>query len=238
MLPPPLPLFSPSPKAPPPPPWLHGSSTQSRDSAPPVPPPPAEATPSKPRTDSPKPAPARKNTKTTAKPLTAGVPGGRTHRAVLGIIRRVRSLEVSDAPSPSSVHASNAGATAAAFHLPIEPSPPRESGQEVVEKAKPRAVPWAAARDEGLKVALRREKKPREPTRAETELETDALDRLRRLARGMGRWVRAKKAGVTDEVVKEMRREWASGEELAAVRIVEPLRRSMDRAREILEVRP
>ncbi|CAD6244861.1 unnamed protein product [Miscanthus lutarioriparius] len=237
MLPPLLPLFSPSPKAPPPPPWLHGSSTQSRDSAPPVPPPPAEATPPKPRTDSPKPAPARKNTKTTAKPLTAGVPGGRTHRAVLGIIRRVRSLEVSDAPSPSSVHASNAGATATAFHLPIEPSPPREPGQEVVEKAKPRAVPWAAARDEDLKVALRREKKPREPTRAETELETDELDRLRRLARGMGRWARAKKAGITDEVVEEMRREWASGEELAAVRIVEPLRRSMDRAREILEIK-
>lgn len=107
----------------------------------------------------------------------------------------------------------------------------------MVGKAKPRAVPWAAARDEGLKVALRREKKPREPTRAETELETHELDRLRRLARGMGRWARAKKAGVTDEVVEEMRREWASGEELAAVRIVEPLRRSMDRAREILEIK-
>lgn len=107
----------------------------------------------------------------------------------------------------------------------------------MVEKEKSRAVPWAAARDEGLKVALRREKKPREPTRAETELETHELHRLRRLARGIGRWARAKKAGVTDEVVKEVRREWASGEELAAVRIVEPLRRSMDRAREILEIK-
>ncbi|XP_008648232.1 chloroplastic group IIA intron splicing facilitator CRS1, chloroplastic isoform X5 [Zea mays] len=237
MAPPPLPLFSPSLKAPPPPPWLHGSSTQSRDSAPPVPPLPAEATPSKFRIDSPKPAPARKNTKTAAKPLTAGVPGGRTHRAVLGIIRRVRSLELSDAPSPNSVHTSNSGAAAAAFHLTIELSPPREPGQYVVEKEKSRAVPWAAARDEGLKVALRREKKPREPTRAETELETHELHRLRRLARGIGRWARAKKAGVTDEVVKEVRREWASGEELAAVRIVEPLRRSMDRAREILEIK-
>jgi hypothetical protein len=34
-----------------------------------------------------------------------------------------------------------------------------------------------------------------------------------------------------------VRREWASGQELAAVRVVEPLRRCMDRAREILEVR-
>ena len=98
-------------------------------------------------------------------------------------------------------------------------------------------MPWAAARDEGLKVALRREKKAREPTRAETELAAGELDRLRRVARGMGRWARAKKAGVTNEVVEDLRREWARGEELAAVRIVEPLRRNMDRAREILEVR-
>jgi hypothetical protein len=38
-------------------------------------------------------------------------------------------------------------------------------------------------------------------------------------------------------VLEDLRREWAKGEELAAVRIVEPLRRNMDRAREILEVR-
>lgn len=107
-----------------------------------------------------------------------------------------------------------------------------------MEKGKPRAVPWAAARDEGLKVALRREKKTREPTSAEVKLPADELERLRRLARGMGRWARAKKAGVTDEVVEDLRREWARGEELAAVRIVEPLRRNMDRAREILEVSP
>ncbi|KAJ1268237.1 hypothetical protein BS78_07G120700 [Paspalum vaginatum] len=238
MAPPPLPLFSLIPKAPPPPPWLHGPSTQTHTAAPTAPATPTatEATPPKSRPHSPKPAPPGKNSKTTAKPLTAGVPGGRTRRAVFGIIRRVRSLELADPPSPAP--ASNAGAGAAvAFHLPIEPTPPWEPGQQVVEKVKPRAVPWAAARDEGLKVALRREKKPREPTRAETELEADELDRLRRLARGMGRWARAKKAGVTDEVVEEMRREWARGEELAAVRIVEPLRRSMDRAREILEIK-
>lgn len=98
-------------------------------------------------------------------------------------------------------------------------------------------MPWAAARDEEIKVALRRERKVREPTRAERELEAAELERLRRAARGKDRWVRAKKAGVTDEVVEEVRREWARGQELAAVRVVEPLRRCMDRAREILEVR-
>jgi len=236
MAPPPLPLFSPSPKPPPPPPWLHGPSTQNHNPSPSpaAPPPPAEAAPpNKPRHHGPKLAPAR-NTggKAAAKPLTAGVPGGRTRRAVLGIIRRVRSLELSDPPRP--VPASNDAAAAVPFHLPIQP---REQGREAVEKGKPRAVPWAAARDEGLKLALRREKKAREPTRAETELAAGELDRLRHVARGMGRWARAKKAGVTEEVVDDLRREWARGEELAAVRIVEPLRRIMDRAREILEVR-
>lgn len=98
-------------------------------------------------------------------------------------------------------------------------------------------MPWAAARDEEIKVALRRERKVREPTRAERELKAAELERLRRAARGKDRWVRAKKAGVTDEVVEEVRREWARGQELAAVRVVEPLRLCMDRAREILEIK-
>lgn len=237
MAPPPLPLFSPSTKPPPPPPWLHGPSTQTP--APAAPPPPAEAAPpSKPRHHSAtKPAPSRNTgAKTAAKPLTAGVPGGRTRRAVLGIIRRVRSLELSDPPSPVPAR-DNDAAAAVPFHLPIEPRE-QQAREAAVEKAKPRAVPWAAARDEGLKVALRREKKAREPTRAEAELPAGELDGLRQLARGTGKWARAKKAGVTNEVVQELRGEWDKGEELAAVRIVEPLRRNMDRAREILEVRP
>ncbi|XP_062192068.1 chloroplastic group IIA intron splicing facilitator CRS1, chloroplastic isoform X2 [Phragmites australis] len=229
MAPPPLPLFSPSPKPPPPPPWLHGPVPQTHNPASAAPPNPAEAAPPKPRRHSLK--PPGKTSSPAAKPLTAGVPGGRTRRAVLGIIRRVRSLELSYPPSP--IPTRNADA-AVPFHLPIDPPPPREQGQE---EEKPRAVPWAAARDEDLKVALRRERKPREPTRAETELTGDELERLRRWARGVERLVRAKKAGVTDEVVEEMRGEWARGQELAAVRLVEPLRRCMDRAREILEIK-
>ena len=53
----------------------------------------------------------------------------------------------------------------------------QEWTREAAEKWKSRAVLWAAARDEGLKVALRREKKTREP-RAETELAAGELDRL------------------------------------------------------------
>ncbi|XP_051202867.1 chloroplastic group IIA intron splicing facilitator CRS1, chloroplastic [Lolium perenne] len=222
MAPPPLPLFSPSPKQPPPPPWLHGPNIPAS-----VTPPNHIEAPSKPQND-----PQRK-TSSSSNPLTAGVPGGRTRRAVLGIIRRVRSLELSDPPNtkPST--------STIPFNLPIDRP---EGGQEeergrrnVKERPTSRAVPWSAARDEHLKVALRREKKVPEPTPAERVLEAAELQRLRRAARGMDKWVRAKKAGVTDEVLEDVRREWSSGQELAGVRVVEPLRRCMDRAREILE---
>ncbi|KAF0899958.1 hypothetical protein E2562_025902 [Oryza meyeriana var. granulata] len=230
MAPPPLHLFSPSPRPPPPtlPPWLHGPQAPSTPVAPPDP---AEAPPKQPR--GPKPAPRNPGSSTSAaKPLTAGVPGGHTRRAVLGIIRKVRSLELSDPRRPSPNASTSTFTAPVPFHLPIEPPMEREE-----EKERPRAVPWAAARDEELKVVLRREKKVRVPTRAETELEPAKLERLRVVARGMERWARAKKAGITDEVVEEVQREWARGQELAGVRIVEPLRRCMDRAREILEIK-
>ncbi|GJN03312.1 hypothetical protein PR202_ga20742 [Eleusine coracana subsp. coracana] len=233
MAPPPLPLFSPSPKPPPPPPWLHGPGPQNHN-----PPNPAEAAPPKPNRQGPKqPPPRHAGPPAKAKPLTAGVPGGRNRRAVLGIIRRVRSLELSDPPSPV-VPKHNADAPPVAFHLPLETPSIGEDQEDWEERPKPRAVPWAAARSEDIKAALRREKKPQEPTRAERELADGELERLRRVARGMDRWVRAKKAGVTDEVVEEVRGEWDRGRELAAVRLVEPLRRCMDRAREILECPP
>ncbi|KAK3121559.1 hypothetical protein QOZ80_8BG0656150 [Eleusine coracana subsp. coracana] len=232
MAPPPLPLFSPSPKPPPPPPWLHGPGLQNHN-----PPNPAEAAPPKPSRQGPKqPPPRHAGPPAKAKPLTAGVPGGRNRRAVLGIIRRVRSLELSDPPSPV-VPKRNADAPPIAFHLPLETPSIGEDREDWEERPKPRAVPWAAARSEDIKAALRREKKPQEPTRAERELSGGELERLRRVARGMDRWVRAKKAGVTDEVVEGVRGEWDSGRELAAVRLVEPLRRCMDRAREILEIK-
>ncbi|KAB8108253.1 hypothetical protein EE612_043746 [Oryza sativa] len=238
MAPPPLHLFSPSPRppSPTPPPWLHGPHVPSTSVSPPDPA--TEAPPAPKQHRGPRPAPRNPGS---AKPLTAGVPGGRTRRAVLGIIRKVRSLELSDprTPSPNGGGGSSSSSTATArvpFHLPIHPPPP-EREEEEEKKGIRRAVPWAAARDEETKVVLRREKKTRVPTRAETELEAGELERLRRAARGKERWARAKKAGITDEVVEEVRGQWAKGQELAGVRIVEPLRRCMDRAREILEIK-
>lgn len=51
----------------------------------------------------------------------------------------------------------------------------------------------------------------------------------------MNRWIKARKAGITAEVVEEIKRIWRF-HELAMVKIVDPLKRNMDRAREIVEV--
>jgi RNA-binding protein YhbY len=51
----------------------------------------------------------------------------------------------------------------------------------------------------------------------------------------LDRWVKARKAGITTEVVEEIKRIWRF-HELAMVKIVDPLKRNMDRAREIVEV--
>lgn len=94
-------------------------------------------------------------------------------------------------------------------------------------------VPWARAEE---KMVFRREKKARVVTAAELTLPEPLLARLRGEARGMTRWVKAKKAGVTQDVVDEIRRAWRRGE-LAMVKIVAPLCRNMDRAREIIEAK-
>ncbi|XP_020094505.1 chloroplastic group IIA intron splicing facilitator CRS1, chloroplastic [Ananas comosus] len=145
-----------------------------------------------------------------ASSLTATVHGGRSRHAMRGIVRSIRSL--GDA------------APAAA-----------EAGDEVAAPERP-PRPWAGAGEETL--VFGREKKARAPpTAAERRLPAAELARLRSAARGTERrWVRAKKAGLTPEVVEEIARVWRT-RELAAVRIVEPLRRNMDRAREIVEAK-
>ncbi|KAK1298946.1 hypothetical protein QJS10_CPB14g00439 [Acorus calamus] len=79
-----------------------------------------------------------------------------------------------------------------------------------------------------------REKKVRALTEAERRLPGELLGRLRREARGLGRWVKVRKAGVTEEVVEKIKEGWGEGE-LVMVRFGVPLCRNMDRAREIVE---
>lgn len=92
-------------------------------------------------------------------------------------------------------------------------------------------LPWV--RDE--RVVIRRMKKEKVVTAADLCLDKELLQRLRGEARGMRKWVKVKKAGVTQDVVDEIRQIWRWNE-LAMLKFDLPLCRSMDRAREIVEV--
>lgn len=92
-------------------------------------------------------------------------------------------------------------------------------------------VPWL--REE--RFVFRRMKKERMVTKAETMLDGELIERLKDEARKMRKWVKVKKAGVTESVVFEIRLAWRRNE-LAMVKFDVPLCRNMDRAREILEV--
>ncbi|KAH9675714.1 chloroplastic group IIA intron splicing facilitator CRS1 [Citrus sinensis] len=93
-------------------------------------------------------------------------------------------------------------------------------------------VPWL--RED--RFVFRRMKKERMVTKAETMLDGELLERLKDEARKMRKWVKVKKAGVTESVVFEIRLAWRRNE-LAMVKFDVPLCRNMDRAREILELK-
>lgn len=93
-------------------------------------------------------------------------------------------------------------------------------------------MPWFKAEA----VVFQREKKAKAATAAESALDGVLLERLRNEAKGMRRWVKVKKAGVTQDVVDEMRLIWRSNE-LAMLKFDVPLSLNMDRAHEIVEVK-
>lgn len=92
-------------------------------------------------------------------------------------------------------------------------------------------MPWLKTE----KVVFRRTKKEKVVTAAELTLDPMLLERLRGEAVKMRKWVKVKKAGVTESVVDQIHMVWKS-DELAMVKFDMPLCRNMDRAREILEV--
>lgn len=154
--------------------------------------------------------------------LTDKVRGGRSRHAMLGIIRNIKNLRNYNPPGAADDdNGENSDETGFGVLAEVE-----------ADEERRRKAPWVAAKEE---MVFKREKKMREVTAAELTLPQDLLVRLRSEGRRMRKWVRAKKAGITEEVVEEIRRTWMK-EELAMVRIVEPLRRNMDRAREIVEV--
>lgn len=95
-----------------------------------------------------------------------------------------------------------------------------------------RKMPWERER----MVVFRRVKKEKVPTAAELTLDKELLERLRGEAGKMRKWVKVKKAGVTQAVVDEVHSVWAHNE-LVMLRFDLPLCRNMDRAQEIVEIK-
>ncbi|KAL1810088.1 hypothetical protein ACET3Z_027078 [Daucus carota] len=93
-------------------------------------------------------------------------------------------------------------------------------------------MPWE--RDE--RVFFRRMKKEKVVTAAELSLDSGLLERLRGEAAKMKKWVKVKKAGVTWDIVSQIRFLWKNNE-LVMLKFDIPLCRNMDRAREIVELK-
>ncbi|XP_008797623.1 chloroplastic group IIA intron splicing facilitator CRS1, chloroplastic [Phoenix dactylifera] len=157
--------------------------------------------------------------------LTDKVRSGRSRQAMRGIIRSITKLQ--------EIHPMEGEENATGEAESPEFSVPLNISDGEARWRPSRRSPWVGVEK---KLVFRREKKARQPTAAELTLTGDVLARLRGEARRMKKWVKAKKAGVTQEVVDEIRRTWSKGE-LAMVKFVEPLRRNMDRAHEILETK-
>ncbi|XP_057949834.1 chloroplastic group IIA intron splicing facilitator CRS1, chloroplastic isoform X2 [Malania oleifera] len=94
------------------------------------------------------------------------------------------------------------------------------------------AMPWSR----GEKIVFWRMKKEKVVTAAELTLDRMLLERLRGEARRMRKWLKVKKAGVTQSVVDQIRFAWKESE-LAMLKFYLPLCRNMDRAREIVEIK-
>ncbi|XP_022737625.1 chloroplastic group IIA intron splicing facilitator CRS1, chloroplastic-like isoform X2 [Durio zibethinus] len=108
-----------------------------------------------------------------------------------------------------------------------------EIGRDGEAKKYDAKIPWLREEE---KVMFRRMKKEKVLTQAEISLDEDLLERLRRKAMRMRKWVKVMKAGVTQAVVDEIRLAWGKNE-LVMVKFGVPLCRNMDRAREIVEMK-
>ncbi|KAL3630349.1 hypothetical protein CASFOL_023333 [Castilleja foliolosa] len=103
---------------------------------------------------------------------------------------------------------------------------------EVVKEVKLRKLPW----ERNEKIVIGRVKREKVVTAAELSLDGSLLERLRDEAAVIKKWVKVKKAGVTQAVVEQVRFIWRNNE-LALLRFDIPLCRNMNRAREIVEMK-
>ena len=101
---------------------------------------------------------------------------------------------------------------------------------EEVRRTKGR-MPW----ENDWKFVYEKIKRKKTFTAAELTLDKVLLRRLRNEAARMRTWIKVKKAGVTQDVVDQIKWTWRRNE-LAMVKFDIPLCRNMSRAREIVEV--
>ncbi|XP_020521625.1 chloroplastic group IIA intron splicing facilitator CRS1, chloroplastic isoform X2 [Amborella trichopoda] len=180
------------------------------------------------------------------KALTGGVRGGRSKHAMRLIMENITKLKeiheeneqkkethivLSDEVDiRSKINSSfSEGATKsieAGFNLPLKEVSVSE------DQAMETKLPWTMAE----KNVFRRVKKEKTPTKAELSLPKPLLTRLRDRGRTLTKWVKVKKAGVTQEVMNEIYAVWKK-RELAMLKFDVPLCRNMDRATEIVETK-
>jgi len=157
------------------------------------------------------------------KALTEKV-GVRGKRAVGKIVRQIEKLQKNDLSEETQMGSGEFGLEVCLEGLGEDGS----GGERVIEK-----MPWEKDVE---KLVFRRMKKEKVVTAAELRLDKALLERLRGEAAKMRKWVKVKKAGVTQGVVDEVRLLWRRNE-LVMLKFDVPLCRNMYRAQEIVEVR-
>ncbi|KAJ0985757.1 hypothetical protein J5N97_004113 [Dioscorea zingiberensis] len=158
--------------------------------------------------------------------LTDKVRGGRSKGAMRNIVRSITKLQ---RLTPVDVDGDDGKeAQGIDFSIPLEQQVAGSNGAE-----RKRMVPWGNVVE---KVVFPREKKEGVVTTAKRVLPKVVLQRLQEEARNMDKWVKAKKAGVTEIVVDEIKRAWRR-RELVMVKFHLPLSSNMVRAREIIEIK-
>nr|DAD32591.1 TPA_asm: hypothetical protein HUJ06_011442 [Nelumbo nucifera] len=160
--------------------------------------------------------------------LTDRVSGGRGKQAMRKIMQGITRLRQETHNCNSEVESHKFAEEELAFRVPLGPV-----GSEDEEESKSGGkMPWSKAE----RLVFPRMKKEKVATAAELTLPGEVLKRLRSDAAKMRKWVKVKKAGVTQAVVDEIKMIWRNNE-LAMINFDIPLCRNMDRAREIVEIK-
>ncbi|XP_042504782.1 chloroplastic group IIA intron splicing facilitator CRS1, chloroplastic [Macadamia integrifolia] len=155
--------------------------------------------------------------------LTEKVKGGRGRQAMRDIVRSITKLkETRDSEVPHNLPEDGE------FEFRVSLDKVGGDGNSKLGGK----MPWAR----GEKIVIPRPKKDKVVTAAQLTLPKVLLKRLRIEAARMKKWVKVKKAGVTQAVVDEIRFIWRNNE-LAMLKFDIPLCRNMDRAREIVETK-